>query len=382
VLDVETTHVLEVEGLERLVEALVARDYDVVAPRVADGAIALDLITHADQLPIGRGDEQAPGRYRLTDRDDEARFGYAVGPTSPKRWLLPPRSQIFQATAEGDAFRPEAATTPDRRHAFLGLRPCELAGVAKQDRVFIRDDLRDALYADRRDQALLIVVHCGDPAGTCFCASLGTGPRAEAGFDLALTEVLGEHHRFVVEVGSDAGAELVAELDLPPATEADLSAARAVTDRAADSMGRSLDTEGLREDLLGALESPRYRDVARRCLACGSCTLLCPTCFCTGMVDSSELDGSGAARTRVWDSCFTIGFSYIHGQSIRSSVAARYRQWLTHKLATWADQFGELGCVGCGRCITWCPVGIDITEEARAIRATAVPQAVPQEDRP
>jgi sulfhydrogenase subunit beta (sulfur reductase) len=109
--------------------------------------------------------------------------------------------------------------------------------------------------------------------------------------------------------------------------------------------------------------------VASRCLGCANCTLACPTCFCASVSDTTDLEGETAARVRRWDSCFTLDHSYIHGGSVRASLRARYRQWLTHKLASWIDQFGVSGCVGCGRCITWCPVGIDITEEVAAIRA-------------
>jgi sulfhydrogenase subunit beta (sulfur reductase) len=98
--------------------------------------------------------------------------------------------------------------------------------------------------------------------------------------------------------------------------------------------------------------------------------MVCPTCFCTSVEDSTDVDGDGVVRVQRWDSCFTVDYSYIHGGSVRSSDRSRYRQWMTHKLSTWFDQFGSSGCVGCGRCITWCPVGIDITEEVAAIRAT------------
>jgi Fe-S oxidoreductase len=96
--------------------------------------------------------------------------------------------------------------------------------------------------------------------------------------------------------------------------------------------------------------------------------MVCPTCFCATVEDATDLTGSATERRRVWDSCFSQEFSYIHGGSVRTSAGARYRQWITHKLATWHEQFGVSGCVGCGRCITWCPVGIDITAEARAVR--------------
>ena len=369
----DTARILTLDGLASLIAALRADGREVIGPRVRDGVITLAPLEGAEDLPAGWTAEQQPGGYRLTARDDAARFGYAVGPDAPKRWLLPPRTELFTASGNGQGFTLVPADVPEQRLAFVGIRPCELAGIAVQDRVFIRDDLRDVTYASRREDIFTVVVHCGEPAGTCFCASVGTGPRAETGFDLALTEVLGATHHFVVEVGSAAGADLLEGVATTPASAAQVATAEAITQDAAGRMGRELEVDGLREDLLGALDSSRYRDVARRCLACGNCTFVCPTCFCTGMVDSNSLDGSTVARERVWNSCFTEGFSYIHGGSIRPSVRARYRQWLTHKLATWQDQFDTLGCVGCGRCITWCPVGIDLTEEARAIRATAVP---------
>jgi ferredoxin len=152
-----------------------------------------------------------------------------------------------------------------------------------------------------------------------------------------------------------------------PADELVLAAARAVTEEAARRMGRTLDTEGLKERLYRRYEDPYWDEVARRCLGCGNCTMVCPTCFCATVEDVSDLAGTATERRRVWDSCFSQEFSYVHGGSVRTSGGARYRQWITHKLATWHDQFGGSGCVGCGRCITWCPVGIDITEEARAL---------------
>ncbi|MBF0393567.1 MAG: 4Fe-4S dicluster domain-containing protein, partial [Alphaproteobacteria bacterium] len=117
-------------------------------------------------------------------------------------------------------------------------------------------------------------------------------------------------------------------------------------------------------------EHPRWDEVAKRCLTCGNCTMVCPTCFCTTVDDVTDLGGTRTERVRSWDSCFTLDFSYIHGGSVRNEGSSRYRQWITHKLSSWHDQFGSSGCVGCGRCITWCPVGIDITEEVGAIRAS------------
>jgi len=133
-------------------------------------------------------------------------------------------------------------------------------------------------------------------------------------------------------------------------------------------MGRRLDTSDLPELLLDNLDHPQWDEVAERCLSCTNCTMVCPTCFCSDVQDVSSLTGEENERVRVWDSCFNPDFSHVHGGNLRPNIRARYRQWLTHKLGAWHGQFGMSGCVGCGRCITWCPVGIDLTAEVAAIR--------------
>jgi ferredoxin len=250
----------------------------------------------------------------------------------------------------------------------VGVRPCELAALLVKDRVLLGDAGADPDYRSRRESAFLVAVNCGSPAGTCFCTSMGTGPRSGPGFDLNLTELVDEaRHDFVLEVGTERGAAVVERLPHRPAEPTDLEAAEAVLREAENRMGRALETEGLKERLERSYEDPHWEEVAKRCLTCGNCTMVCPTCFCSTVEDSTDLAGTRAERRRIWDSCFSIEFSYVHGGSVRTSAGARYRQWITHKLATWHDQFGLSGCVGCGRCITWCPVGIDITAEARAI---------------
>jgi len=368
-----TAAVIAPEALDELCNALRERGFRVLGPTVGDGAIVYRDLDSAAQLPIGWGDEQDGGTYWLVRRPDAARFGYAVGPDSWKRFLFPPRVRLWRAHRD-DAAPPTFEEEPvdDPPLALVGVRACELRAIAIQDRVFTGGRYVDRDYAARREGAFVVAVNCFEPAGTCFCVSTGTGPRVEAGFDLALTEVLAGEHRFVVEVGSERGGDVLAELTSRPATGADLAAAREATDAAADRMGRTLEVGDLRELLGRKAEHPRWADVADRCLSCGNCTLVCPTCFCTGIEDTSDLSGDAAERWRVWDSCFSVQYSYIHGGAVRPSVRSRYRQWLTHKLATWQDQFGMLGCVGCGRCITWCPAAIDLTEEVAALRAVEV----------
>jgi sulfhydrogenase subunit beta (sulfur reductase) len=200
---------------------------------------------------------------------------------------------------------------------------------------------------------------------------MGTGPAVTGGYDIVLTEVLqGERHYFVAEAGTRKGADVLSDVTTVPARTVELEAAKAAPARAAEQITRELNTDGIRELLYRNLEHPRWNEVAERCLACGNCTMVCPTCFCTTIEDTTDLTGTEVERHQRWDSCFTVDYSTMNAKPVRPTTRSRYRQWMTHKLSTWFDQFGSSGCVGCGRCITWCPVGIDITEEARAIRAS------------
>lgn len=358
-------------SLEALPALLRDDGYEVWAPSVVDGAIAYGPVERLSELPVGRSDEQAPGRYRLRQRDDQALFQYASTPQSWKPMLLPPVNRFLsiEQTDHGVEFHPHKP--PETRRAFLGVRACDLAAIRVLDRVLREDLYPDTGYAMRRSDLLMIAVNCGYPSGVCFCASMGTGPQAKEGFDLALTEILSGEHRFVVTVGSDRGRALLESLDHRPAEAPDRGAEDNVLRSSRENMGRTLNVENLRQAIADETESKQWEEIATRCLSCANCTMVCPTCFCGTVEDNNSLDGKQATRTRVWDSCFSLQYSYIHGGSVRSSASARYRQWLTHKLSTWHDQFGESGCVGCGRCITWCPVGIDITREAERLRGAA-----------
>jgi len=356
------------EGLEDLYQALVAEGYRVIGPAVQDGAIVLRELNSAAELPFGWGVRLEPGGYQLRRRDDRAAFGHSAGPQSWKRFLHPPRERLWSAarTPGGFELSDQAYDGEPPSYAFLGVRPCDLRAIAIQDRVLAQPGSR---YAARRARLLIVAVNCTEPGETCFCTSMGTGPGADRGYDLALTEMADQGgHRFLVDVGSRRGAGVLERVPSEPASEAARQRARSAVEAAADRMGRQMQTADLRELMADSHQAARWDDVAARCLTCGNCTMACPTCFCTTIEDTTDLTGDHAERWERWDSCFDLDFSYLHGGGVRKSAKSRYRQWLTHKLGTWHDQFGSSGCVGCGRCIVWCPAGIDLTEEVKALR--------------
>jgi formate hydrogenlyase subunit 6/NADH:ubiquinone oxidoreductase subunit I len=359
-------------GLADLHQALTSAGYRVIGPRVKAGAISLGELESASELPFGWGVALSPGGYRLRERSDQAAFGHSAGPGSWKEFLHPPRERLWSAGRDeaGSGFTTDKHAGPGSRLAFLGVRPCDLRAIQIQDRVLGAPDHPDSAYARRRAGVFVVAVNCTEPGETCFCTSMGTGPHAGPGYDLLLTELASEtEHTFLVEAGSVAGAALLPELPLEPADPDIRLRARAAVDSAASQIGRSMETGGLRELLAASHDADRWEDVAARCLTCGNCTMACPTCFCTSVEDVTDLSGDHAERWQSWASCFDLNFSHLHGGPVRSSGVSRYRQWLTHKLGTWHDQFGSSGCVGCGRCIVWCPVGIDLTEEVAALQA-------------
>lgn len=369
-----STAVLTLDGLQAVIDLVLERGYTVLGPTVADGAIDFRAIARVDELPRGWGDEQDNATYRLRRRADDAVFAFASGAQSAKPVFFPADELMWRSRLRDpvpELHRAEE-TAPAPPYAFVGLRSCDLAAIEIHDQVLASRAAADAHYVRRREDSLVIAVTCTDPAGTCFCVSMGTGPVPSHGYDLALTELYADGpHRFVAQAGTARGEELLAGVDAREAAAGDLASARRVGEEAAGRMGRHLDTVGLKDLLYASVDSPVWDEIATRCLSCTNCTLVCPTCFCTSVDDVGDLTGTSGERHRVWDSCFSEDYSYIHGGAVRKSTASRYRQWMTHKLASWEDQFGMSGCVGCGRCVTWCPAGIDITAEAAALRRDA-----------
>jgi sulfhydrogenase subunit beta (sulfur reductase) len=360
------------DDLVAMVDALCAEFDEVIAPVHVDGVIRMRPIDSADELPTGVIGHQRPGVYRTTTSGTAHRFSYAVGPDSLKAIVHPPRSPVWSMTRDDTgAVAVSVAPIHPVRRAVLGARACDLAALDRLGRTQLEGPHPDRQFAAARAGLFLVGVDCSRPAPTCFCESTGTGPciGTDSGADLTLTEFDdGRNVRYLLREGSEQGRRFAESLGLAPAEPADLTRADTARNSVHTTL-RSLPANAA-TIVLADMEHPRWDDVAERCLTCGNCTAVCPTCFCTDTADRIDLDGHTAHRDRVWDTCFSLEYSHLGDGPARSSPRSRYRQWLTHKLGTWHDQFGESGCVGCGRCITWCPVGIDLTAEVDAL-ATA-----------
>ncbi len=359
--------VLPAQEFDLLLGTLAKAGYELVGPTLRHGVIGLGVIERAEDLPKGVADEHAPGNYRVRSDGSPGWFGYVVGQESWKRYLFPPEQTLFRAERDEHVVRFAGETPETRRRALLGVRGCDVAAIAKQARVFDAYDPGSSAYGAALAQTFVVAIDCSHPAATCFCTSMGSGPAADEGFDLALTEIASDtEHYFVLRTGSASGRRIAEKLTLEPATRLHREAASAVSGRAVELIERGLDKQAAKRLHADHPEHPRWETIGDRCLSCGNCTMVCPTCFCSRREDTITIDGTSAEQRLVWDSCFNRDFS-LAGGIVRESIASRYRQWMTHKLSTWHEQFGESGCVGCGRCITWCPAGIDITQELAAM---------------
>ena len=350
---------------ERLLYTIKQAGYKLLGPTVRDEVIIYDELSSSSDLPVGWTDEQDPGRYRLKRRNDKAYFGYNLGPHSWKQFLFPPKEKLWSANKlDGKLAILQETPLPDEKIAFIGVRACEIQALVVLDKVFNTKLETYQQYQRRRKNALIVAINCTTTANTCFCASMQAGPVVKEGYDLSLTEVIDERqHYFLLKVGSERGRSICAGLQLRAATKDESTLACQHVERTIKQMIRKVDNANVHEVLMQSWNSKQWDEVAKRCINCANCTMACPTCFCSDAEDVVSIDATHVDRWQSWESCFNLSHSYIHGGSVRSSAQSRYRQWLTHKFGTWWDQFGVSGCVGCGRCITWCPVGIDVTEE-------------------
>ena len=364
-LEIGSTYALPKAEFDNLLARLKEKGFETLGAKVDNETLVYEPISALADLPQGYISEQKAGHFRLKKANHKRYFDYTPGAHSWKQFLFPSRQELFTLRKKGDGWKTELPDEKQPKYAFIGVRGCELSAIQIQDDIFMREDYADPVYSKRRQNLFILAVNCLHPAETCFCTSLKTGPKVSPGFDLSLTEL---ENVFLLEIGSEIGRLVLQGLPVEASSAFLLQVAQKGLERAEKEIQRELDTSDLPELMTKNLTHSHWQEIAERCLSCGNCTQVCPTCFCWDTVDTSDLLGQETKRERVWDSCFNPGYSYYAGGNTRPTISTRYRQWLTHKLGTWKEQYGTLGCVGCGRCIVWCPAGIDLTEEIPLFR--------------
>ncbi|MGQ9782310.1 MAG: 4Fe-4S dicluster domain-containing protein [Nitrososphaeria archaeon] len=340
------------------------KGYKVVGPKLKNNAIIFSEVDSIKDLPIGYVDTQGPGKYEVK-KSGESFFSYVNGPFSLKNFLYPSEVDLLKVEKKGNKIHVLPNTNFAEKRAFIGIRSCDLSALKVLDKTLLGYEYIDERYKLLRNGIFILGVNCVRAGENCFCASMNTGPKLGDGFDLALTEM---EDGFLLEVGSAEGEKMLDGVELRRASEYEVHKAGELIERASKAMTKKVNTLNLKNVLYNQLTNQRWNDVAKRCLSCGNCTMVCPTCFCNDVFDDNDVKSGVTTRKRIWDSCFNVEFAETTAGNVRPTIKDRYRQWLMHKMAYWVDQFGTFGCVGCGRCITWCPVGIDITEEVRALR--------------
>jgi len=341
---------IERNELRKLFDLIISMGYRIIGPKVVNEILRLEYLSNYDELASGIEDVQKPGSYKL--RNGEF---FRHGPDSPKRYLYPSNLTLFRLTRD---WRIELPRHEETKLAFFGIKPCDLSSIMIMDRV--QGGLGDEYYLRLRRNLLLVVENCIKPGNTCFCATMGTGPKARSGFDVAYTQLPGKN-MVVIESGSEIGTKLISNLDLRPIDDTTYKEYVNLIDEAYKRAKAPFNLDNLPEKLEMRIKSSIFKEIAERCIGCANCNMVCPTCFCFDVIDVPELDGS-AKRIRVWDGCLNYSYAEVAGGHFRPDLWARYRHWLLHKFVYWIKQFGTFGCVGCGRCITWCPAGIDIRD--------------------
>jgi len=335
------------EDLGKLIEVLKAYGYVTYGYKVSRGAVIFDELRNLEDMPLKYRDVQGPGSYRLIEGNG-VRHSFA----SPKEVIHPARQELFNVDSNGGVSYPPIES---KKIALVGIKSCDLASIKVMDRILSNDDS----YNARRKEALTIVEECINPGDTCFCGSLGTGPYVSEDFDLAYARIDDDHVLF--KYGSRVGLNLVKRLGLKPASEELVNTYSSLMSEAKEKTSPlKFGLSDIENSMLKSMSDvDLWKKLSEKCVGCANCNLVCPTCFCTEFLDDLKLDNS-ASRVRFWVGCLSYVYGLVAGTHFRPELYMRYRHFVLHKFLFYRKQIGLVGCVGCGRCITWCPVGIDL----------------------
>lgn len=304
--------------------------------------------------------------FRQINSSDELNMGYHSTMLSPgKAYLYRPREELFSFSF-GNSIEIREAPADAEQRILVGVHSCDTNAILYLDRVFL-GQFRDPIYEARRNNTMIISLNCERVTGNCFCPSVGAGPflKSVNGYDMLLTD-FGDD--YLVELKSERARGLFNVDDIKKSGAEEFKVKEEKERAALQKFTKTINMDGLDSVLRKGSEHPVWRTTAEElCLSCTNCVMVCPTCFCYDVVDEIAVDKKTVRRYRQWDACQDAKFAEVHGGNFRARRSARLRQFVTHKLGQ-TFQFGVFGTVGCGRCITWCPTGIDLTEMAKEVQ--------------
>lgn len=341
-------HVIAHENLLGWLDALM-KSFDVLGPvKSKRGQVVFEHLKNANSLDLA----------------------YCSTMLGPRQFIYPSRQTLFDID-RGTGNCQTIVRQKAKKKMIFAIHPCDMHAISVLDRTFL-GDFKDTYYRKAREDTLTVVLNCNQACDSGFCASMGTGPflQLKDGFDVVLTA---KEQNYLMEFGSERGKAVAKKAKgLKKPKKEDFTEKKEIETAAMRSFSKQIDTDGLPELLMRNLDHPVYKRTAdARCLGCTNCTMVCPTCYCYNMEETTSYDLRTTIRSRYWDSCQELNFAKVHEGNFRSSREARLRQFVTHKLATWVQQYGCFGCIGCGRCMTWCPTKIDLTEMAKEIQQDA-----------
>jgi sulfhydrogenase subunit beta (sulfur reductase) len=328
-----TPKVVEKKKLAALGKAIIADGYRLFGPVLQDDGIVLAEF----------------------DEEPEFDLAYKNFKMSPKEFFLP-QSEVVCRFCGGEAIEGEAA--PEEKRVIFGLRPCDARAIWLMDKVFLEDPV-DVYYEEKRKNTVVISLACSDPEDTCFCSSVGGSPAGSEGSDILVFD-LGEE--LVFDPVTARGEDFLGQFSkvTRDAAKKEIAEKDRIAEEGSSQMEK-LSLDGIAEKLAASYDSEMWDAPSQKCLGCGTCTFFCPTCHCFDVTDET-FKGEGR-RVRTWDSCMYSLFTlHASGHNPRPSQKERTRQRFMHKFSYSKENHGELFCVGCGRCITHCPVNLDLRE--------------------
>lgn len=324
---------IEKKKFRNLIEA-VGKKYKIFAPVEEDGNAA----------------------FKDISKSGDVTFDYTNSRTNPKGLFFPQSEILFNFKKDEVISKPLS----EEKFVVFGIRPCDVQGVLMVDKVYLSEDFKDVYYLRRRENGVIVSLACNSPCETCFCTGIGGGPAKEDGSDV-ITFDIGE--AILLKPISKKGEDFIKDCDkaLNEAAKSDLNKADKHVLDAEKKIKTKIDTEAAKKSLDKNFDSDFWEDAHQKCIGCGICTYLCPTCYCFDITD--EMRGTEGKRLRSWDSCmFRLFTLHASRHNPRTSGKERFRQRVMHKFKYLLDNCQVLGCTGCGRCVKECPVNLDIRE--------------------